>query len=155
MLFRSQVQMEYLNRSNQYAPDVVTAKDLGSIQAFGLRPMSKVTAHEYCTTASALQAAYLILQRQLYIRNTFEFKLGWAFCLLEPMDVVTITDARLGLSKYQVRITSVEEDMDGALTIRAEEFPFGVASAALYGTQSSLGYSSDYNAAPSGIAAPV
>ena len=48
--------------------------------------------------------AQTILQRELYVRTKFTFKLSWEYCLLDPMDVVTITDANLGLSNYPVRI---------------------------------------------------
>ena len=44
--------------------------------------------------------AQTILQRELYVRTKFTFKLSWEYCLLDPMDIVTITDANLGLSNY-------------------------------------------------------
>ena len=64
-----------------------------------------------------------MLQRKQYIRNTYKFQLGWAYCLLEPMDIVLLTDTRLGPAAAPVRVTSVEENGDGALTIEAEEIP--------------------------------
>ena len=39
------------------------------------------------------------------------------------MDVVTINDANLGLSQFPVRVTTIEEDEKGILTITVEEFP--------------------------------
>jgi hypothetical protein len=39
------------------------------------------------------------------------------------MDIVLISDAALGLSQAPVRITQIEEDQDGELTITAEEIP--------------------------------
>jgi hypothetical protein len=56
------------------------------------------------------------------IVNSYTFKLGWKYCLLEPMDLVQITDARLGPSALTVRITAVEEDDEGTLSITAEIF---------------------------------
>ena len=64
---------------------------------------------------TAAIAAQLLLQRQLLFRNTYTFRLGWKYCLLEPMDLVQITDARLGLAAQTVRITAVEEDEEGTL----------------------------------------
>ena len=64
-----------------------------------------------------------MLQRRLYVRNTYKFKLGWKYALLEPMDIVLITDAALGLSGAAVRITQIEEDDNGELTVTAEEIP--------------------------------
>ena len=53
----------------------------------------------------------------------FKFKLGWRYCLLEPMDIVLITDATLGLDGAPVRITEIAEDDNGELTVTAEEIP--------------------------------
>jgi hypothetical protein len=66
--------------------------------------------------------AQLLLQRQLLYRNTYTFQLGWKYILLDPMDLVQITDTRLGASALTVRITAVEEDDEGMLSITAEDF---------------------------------
>jgi len=49
--------------------------------------------------------------------------LGWRYSLLEPMDIVLLTDAALGLSGAAVRITQIDEDDNGELTVTAEEIP--------------------------------
>ena len=64
-----------------------------------------------------------MLQRQLYVRNTYKFKLGIRYALLEPMDIVLISDPTLGLDSAAVRIIQIEEDGNGELTITAEEIP--------------------------------
>ena len=51
------------------------------------------------------------------------------------MDLVTVTDAILGLSNAPIRITEIEEDENGFLQVTAEEFPLGAATATLYPTQ--------------------
>lgn len=53
----------------------------------------------------------------------YRFKLGWKYALLEPMDIVLLTDATLGLAEAAVRITQIEEDDNGELTVTAEEIP--------------------------------
>ena len=97
--------------------------DQAAIDQHGLRMERSAEAHGVCRQDVALVAARLMLQRRQYIRNTYRFQLGWAYCLLEPMDIVLLTDAVLGLSAAPVRITGVEENDDGALTIEAEEIP--------------------------------
>jgi hypothetical protein len=97
----------------------------------------------------------LMLQRGLYIRNTFVFKLSGEFCLLDPMDLVTLTDPALGLNKTVVRIFDIEEDSDGALTVTAEEFPQGVATAALYPTQAKSHGVPDSAIAPQPVNTPL
>jgi Putative phage tail protein len=76
----------------------------------------------YRATSAAI-AAQLLLQRRAYIRNSYKFKLGWRYALLEPMDIVLLTDAALGLVNRAVRITAIEEDDNGELTITADEIP--------------------------------
>lgn len=145
----NQLQVEFLNRSNQYNIEVAEAKDQANIEQFGLLPAPMVKAHWICDAAIAHKVAQLKLQRLLYIRNEYEFKLGWRYCLLEPMDIVTITDP-LGLSFLQVRILSTEEDESGEISVVAEEFPFGVAHPALYAYEPAAGANINYNvAAPS------
>jgi len=79
----------------------------------------------------------LLLQRDLWIRNTYIFDVGWGGVkqLLRPMDLITITDAKLGLNKKLCRInTIVKHGISGGsdssqtaeyITIEAEECPIG------------------------------
>ena len=145
------VQLEFLNRNNKYSPETTEAKDQAQIDAYGLRPYGSVSAHMICLPSIAKQAAQLILQRQCYIRNEYQFKLNWSKCLLEPMDIVTLTDPGLGLNLWPVRITSTEEDEDGIIAITAEDFPAGVVHASLYGSQAGAGYLPNYNVAPGNV----
>jgi hypothetical protein len=116
---------------------------------------SSVTAHEICDAAVAMNAAQLILQRGLYIRNIYTFKLSWEYCLLEPMDLVTITDAGLGLSNVAVRIIEIEEDNTGLLTVTAEDFPAGTATAVAYPTQTASGFRVNRNVVPAPVNSPL
>jgi len=151
----NRVQLEYLNRTNSYNIETVEAKDQANIDTFGMRTMSSITAHEIADPGVAAQVAQLIMQRSLYIRNTYEFSLPWNFCLLEPTDIVTLTDSGLGLNKWAVRIISVDESDDGELTFQAEDAPAGVSSNALYTLPASAGYSVNYNQAPGSTNSPV
>lgn len=151
----NQVQVEFLNRDNEYNIEIAEAKDQGNISTFGLRSKDPVRLHAIHTRAVADKVANLLLQRTLYIRNEYEFYLGWRHCLLEPMDIVTLTHAPLGLDLFQVRIKEIEEDENGRLRVVAEEFPFGVATPALIQTQTASGYSVDFNVAPGHANAPV
>ena len=151
----NQVQVKFYNRDNQYNEEIAEAKDQANIELFGLRSADPIDLKEICLSASARSVAQLILQRSLYIRNTYEFSLGWKFALLEPMDLVTLTDAAIGLNKTPVRIIEIEEDKYGTLTVRAEEFPLNVCNSALYPTQNTGGYSANYNAVPGNVAPPA
>jgi hypothetical protein len=99
--------------------------------------------------------AQTILQRLLYVRAHFTFKLSWEYGLLDPMDIVTINDANLGLSNYPVRITTIEEDDKGLLTVTAEELTVGVSTPVLYPNSGPSGFLPNRAVAADPINAPL
>jgi hypothetical protein len=115
--------IEYMDASNSFNPQVITTFDQGMIDQHGLRTEPSIQAHGFTNPTSATISAQLMLQRRLYVRNTYRFKLGWKYVQLEPMDIVLITDAALGLAAAPVRITQIAEDANGELTVTAEEIP--------------------------------
>ncbi|WP_298353943.1 phage tail protein [Rhodoblastus sp.] len=147
--------LEIQGRSDNYNTGPVTVWDQSMIDRFGLRVGSTVTAHEICDVGIAQISAQLILQRALYIRDTFKFKLGPEFCLLEPMDLVQLTDPLIGLNAATVRITDIEEDDAGILTITAEEFPAGAATGVAYPTQPTSNGAPSASTTPNPINAPL
>ena len=92
--------------------------------------------------------AQTILQRELYVRTKFTFKLSWEYCLLDPMDIVTITDANLGLSNYPVRVIEIEEDDKGLLAFTCEELVTGVSNPALQSERIGDRLSAELGASP-------
>ena len=140
----NQVQIEFSNRGlsarPKYDPSIAEAKDQAMIEAHGLRPRP-VLRMPWITEASvALYVAYLLLWRGLYIRTRYEFVLGWRYALLEPMDIVTLTDPGLGLDRHPVRIIEIEEDEDGQLRMTAEDFVPGVGTGVGYAPGGEDGY---------------
>jgi Putative phage tail protein len=149
------VTLEFEDRANQYIATPTEAKDQASIEAYGLRRASAITAHEYKTLDRAALAAQMILQRKVSIRAVYEFKLPWNFFGLEPMDLVTLTSPTQSLDHYVVRLTRVQEDDNGDIVCEAEDFPQGVAHASRYGRQQGAGYLANFNAAPGSANLPV
>ncbi len=150
------VQLQCKDRGNSYNSHIVETFDQAAVDLYGVRRDTSLKAEmivdPYLTGAVVAQ---LLLQRALLFRNTYTFKLGWKYCLLEPMDLVEISDERLGVAALTVRITAVEEDDEGTLTITAEEFFGGYSSAVLYGKQSGGGYVPNWNAGPGDANAPL
>jgi Putative phage tail protein len=133
--------VEVLCRDNQYAALPVEARDQSQIEIFGPRVGSTIEAHEICDEfVMGPQIAQTILQRELYVRTKFTFKLSWEYCLLDPMDIVTLTDSNLGLSNYPVRIIEIEEDDKGLLAFTCEELVTGVSNPAFNPSASSTGF---------------
>jgi Putative phage tail protein len=156
------VYLEATPRANFYDATPIPAFDQNAINtvarmtgASGLRIAPTITAHEICDSSVAAVSAQLILQRGLYVRNKYTFKCSWELCLLEPMDLVTLTDALLGLDNTAVRIISIEENDDGTLTVTAEEFPPGIATAVEYPTQAKAGTGIGANADASPVNTPI
>jgi hypothetical protein len=148
-------EIEFSDRKSKYNSTTITVWDQNAIELYGRRDGSTVTAHEICDKAMAQKVVQLILQRGVYVRNTYSFKLSFEFCLLEPMDIVTLTDSRLGLATTPVRIMSIDEDDDGTLSVTAEEFLAGVGTAATYPVQGNEAVVVDWNVVPSAVNPPV
>ena len=151
----NEVSLEILDRAHEYNTDVVRGTDQAAIEQFGSRPMETIKAYEICDVAIGAHAAQLLVQRKLYVRNEYQFSLGWQHVLLEPMDLVTITEPGLKLQQRLVRLISVEEDEDGKLAVVAEDALLGVGSAPNYPVQSKSGFQSNQNVAPGPALAPI
>ena len=142
------VRLEYLDRASDYNLAIAEAKDQADVDTSGLRSSEPIAAHWINDASTARAVVQLLLQRSLYVRASYKFQLPWTFALLEPMDLLTLTDAGLGLSSQAVRINSIEESEDGTLSIEAEEVPAGVSAAVLYPSQIGGGYIANFNALP-------
>lgn len=147
------VQIEFVNRNKDYNVEIAEAKDQADIEDKGLRTMDVVQMHHIADPEVARTAAQILLQRVLYVRNTYKFKLSWNFVLLEPMDIVTITDAGLGLYQTPVRIKTIEEDDDDRLEFTVEEIPPGISTAMNYTAPPATGWTNG-NQDPPGDALP-
>ena len=132
--------VEVLSRGNQYSALPVEARDQSQIEIFGPRVGTVIQAHEICDEfVMGPLIAQTILQRELYVRAKFSFKLSWEYCLLDPMDIVTVTDVNLGLSNYPVRIIQIEEDDKGLLSFTCEELVSGISTPQYYPSASPAG----------------
>ena len=148
------IQLEWLDRGNNYSPAIVQAKDQAAINSFGLRQDGTRSFHMFCNGNAARTSVQLQLQRQS-VRNIYQFTLDQRYVLLDPMDIVAITDANLGLNQQWVRITEITENDDSSLSVVAEEYLQGTGTAPAYGYQSAQGFYANYNGDPSDANAPV
>lgn len=149
------IRVEFQDRENQYNVSIEEARDQADIDVYGLRSADVIRAHWIVDRGVARRVAQIMLQRSVNIRSTYLFELPWNFVALEPMDIVTLTEPSIGLDKLPVRIVSASEDEGGELAFEAEIFPAGAATAALYPSQSGVGFSHLYNAAPGNVATPI
>lgn len=156
------IQVEYANRaeapdpasdeSRAYNPAIVGARNDAEINLFGLRQVKR-DWHFFCLASAALMSGQLELGR-MAVRNTYTFTVGPRFILLDVMDIITLTDSVLGLSRYPVRIMEITENGDKSLTMVAEDYPIGSANPPLYGSEANDGDVPNYNVDPGLVNAP-
>lgn len=151
----NRVTVDYEDRGFQYNTQTQEAKDDAAINQAGLvLSMPQLSYPEIKVASVARTVAQLQLQRSLWVRNTYAFVLPANFALLEPMDLVSLTSSQQGLSAYPVRLTSVNWTQDNQIECEAEDWPFGTATAALYGAGYSGGYIPDANVLPGNTNTP-
>lgn len=119
--------MEYTDRNNFYNSTIVSGFDQSSINNYGLRIGDALSGKQFSNPSAAGAAVQTIVQRTQYVLNIFKFKLGWKYSLLEPMDIVLLSGGSGDnyLNRQAVRITSIEEDDNGDLSITGEEVTQG------------------------------
>ena len=106
-------------------------QDDASIYHVGVQAPNVISSAEICQAGVAGTVVSLIGQRAQYIRNDYAFKLPYTFVLLEPGDIVTLTDPNIGITKFPVRIKQIDEDDKSILSVTAEEYVYGIGTASL------------------------
>ncbi|GAC1495956.1 MAG: hypothetical protein NVS1B6_00610 [Steroidobacteraceae bacterium] len=163
------VHVEWTNRQNDYNLETIEEKDDWAISQYGVRAMPPLHLNGIASHAVAQTVANIVLKNSVYVRNQYEFVLGWQYCLLEPMDLVTIADPNLfgargdlvnalnpgGWVRVPVRILSIEEDEEGRLKFAAEEFPWGTAASTLHPKQVTAGTAPGAFADPGSVNKPI
>jgi hypothetical protein len=151
----NKIQVEYLDRANLYNPVVIYATDDAAITAQNRLRLSDLKQnHFFCLGAAASLSAALQLNRLQAGINTYQVTVGRQFALLDPLDLVTLTDPASQLVNQLVRIVQIDENADSTLTLTCEEVPL-TASAPVYNRQASLGVGRNNNLPPSSVNPPI
>lgn len=148
------IKVEFLERSNNYNPQVVDAKDDADIALTGERPADVKQFHHICLRSVAAIVAQNLLAREQY-RNEIVITVGPEFMLLDPMDIIEINSEALGMTNQWVRIKEITSNSDGSFVLNCEEYLFGTGSAPVYGTEAGSGYYPNIDADPGNTSAPV
>ncbi|EHL65465.1 phage tail protein [Cloacibacillus evryensis] len=145
--------VEFLNRENSYEKQTVKYQVLSDVARRGLRPASTESVYLLHTKERAEYVAELKAKQSIYARNRYKFRLDWTKCLLEPGDLVAITEPSLGLDKTIVRVTQIDEDGQ-ELEISAVGQEAGIFSASRYGGAGTTRPSLDTNVDPGSCQTP-
>lgn len=109
----------YTNRDNNYESETVYYEDTTDIAAHGARTASDFSAKWIHTTERAVKVAEMQARINRTENIRYKFKLSWEFGLLEPGDLVTLTDPVIGLDHQLVMIESVDEESKLTLSVTA------------------------------------
>lgn len=143
------IRVEWINRSNNYVTSVAEAKDQGDLDTSGaIRQQEIIDGHAIMDGSLAQQIAQILLQRALYIRNTYTFTTTMEYVALEPGDVISLTDSEAEISAEPVRIKTISEQSANELQFVCEEFPAGVAAGATQSIEAPAGFTPNVNGAP-------
>ena len=115
------IKIECLDRTHNYNPAIVYANNQAEIDKYGLRTNGQRALHLFADVNMANRSAQLQLRRQMVV-NTYRFDLDQRYILLDPMDIIAITDTALGLNQQLVRITEITENDDQTLSFLCEEY---------------------------------
>jgi hypothetical protein len=142
------VPVQFKDRTQDYKDTVIDDPDLADIEAFGLRMDQVHTTHGITRYEHALAISRLMAQRSCYVRNMYHFTLPMRYILVEPMDLLTLTEPQLGLNKTVVRIIDIQENEDGTFEMTGQEWPFGVGVHTEFGPQEGDGSAQNWQADP-------
>lgn len=146
------VKVTFRDRGNSYNPAVAEAFDQASIDDTWLRTSDLGTFDFLCYGSVALASAQLQLGRVI-ARPQYAVTLPWYFILLDPMDIITITDEAIGMNQRSCRISQIVEDQnDGSLHTTLEDLLPGTGSLGpLTGLQGSGGSAVNTAAPTAGV----
>lgn len=148
------IKLEWLDRANSYAAAIVEQTDQANIDNFGRRPPSSLTLHLFCDISAATTSAQLQMKDQ-YIRNSYCFTLDARWSMLDPMDIVEVTDTQSSIINQWVRITEITENDDGTLSIVAEQYPSSSTATASLSLGVGAGFFPAVNSPPGSINDPI
>lgn len=149
------VQIEYIDRTHQYNSSIAPAYDQGSIDQYGLRKEDPKSLKCVTMPSVAHALAQIRLQNTANVRMTFKFGLPEPYCLLEPMDLVQVTDSIIGLSNKLCRVTEIDEAPDGSVKVTAVEMLVGASSAPSITRQAPIASPSNYDVTPGNVSNPL
>ena len=129
------------DQNSQYQVSVVQDFEQPDVDASGGIVRKGSTKSLKCITKQSIAQirSRMMAQRSVYVRNSYKFKLPQQFCLLEPFDLVQISDATIGLVNQVVRLLTIEESPDGSFEVEAEDAAIGRASSVAFGTGTAQG----------------
>lgn len=147
--------VEFCNRENSYENETVSYELSNDISKTGLRQMSTQNALYFYTKQRAIKVCQMLARKNERERNKYTIKLDWAYCILEPGDLITLTDPIIGLNKQIAMVDTVTEAKDGSITVECLQYVDGNYNAGIIDVSGSNYNYVDYNIEPSNTDRPI
>lgn len=147
--------VEFCNRSNSYENETVSYELSNDISKTGLRQMSTQNALYFYKKERAIKVCQMLARKNERERNKYTIKLDWAYCILEPGDLVTLSDPIIGLNKQIAMVDTVTEAKDGSITVDCLQYIDGNYNAGIVDVSGSNYNYVDYNIEPSNTDRPI
>ena len=144
----------FTNRDNNYEAETVFFEDTDDILLHGAKTASDFSAKWLHTTARAVAVAEMQARINRTEHTRYKFKLSWEFGLLEPGDLVMLTDPVIGLDHQLAMIESINEESKFTLSVTAVRREASAAGISYDIPESSYNIIY-YNADPGDVAAPL
>lgn len=150
----NRVTLNYVARAKDYNTVTITRDDLAAVTQYGPRPESLDLP---CIARDEMASAVCEFWRDrgLSIRNQWEVIVDERYCLVEAMDLLTLTFGPQYLDHVPVRVVEVTDDGDGRITLLVEEWPFGLLKPTAIPSQPISGYVPEHAVAPGATNTPV
>lgn len=147
--------IKWCNRSKDYEDETISYELVDDILVNGLKQASSVSAPYIYTTDRAIKACQLQARKTEREKNKYTIKLDWAYALLEPGDLITLTDDIIGLQRQPVIVDKVTEGKDGILTVECLQYYDGDYPLGKIDVNNDEYFYVNYNAEPDPTDTPV
>lgn len=122
------IQAQFFDRNADYNPSTASEPLNGAIALYGPRKEQPLDLPEIQDPSVARLINTIRANRYSLLRNTYKFTAMAKWAPLEAMDLITITDSKIGINKLPVRLTKVAENDKFELEIEADPFVYGANS---------------------------
>lgn len=147
--------IEWTDRNNEYNGSTLQEEDAFSVNEYGANPVTSISARSICMQSVAAQVINVRLKRECYQLVECDFTLGWRYCILEPMDVVTVIQQYPGEGRVAVRLLTIDEDENGNLACHAEKLLYGISAPTLHPKQSANTFTPGFQGVPGSVNPPI
>lgn len=120
------VTVEYMERGLDYSVSVVDVRNQAGIDRFGMKSAPTIVVHEVHDRYIAERIAHDEMAKHTQQLNHFAVTVSAKYARLELMDIVAITDVRLGLSAAPMRVIEISDGVDSQLDIVLEQMAGGL-----------------------------